>query len=130
MNSPYTPSVSRWTMSRKGILKSVLILNALLVASSMFAASQTWTNAPVDAYWTNINNWIARAVPGSINNSNNNVVNGDIATFNDVTFGGIGGAGNPIQVDDATIGGGRSRFISGILFSNVNCGAFVITSLS
>ena len=46
---------------------SELIAVALLAAPSAFAASQTWSNAPVDANWATAANWIGNAAPGGIN---------------------------------------------------------------
>src|ERR1051325_5398736 len=80
-----------------------LIVASLFAAPSLFAASQTWSNAPVDATWTNIHNWVGLAVPGDINNATANNVNADVATFNTPLFSGIGGSANPIVPDDATL---------------------------
>ncbi|MBW8863641.1 MAG: hypothetical protein JF609_01720, partial [Verrucomicrobia bacterium] len=102
----------------------------LVVAPCAFAASQTWTNAPVDATWGNTNNWVGKAVPGA-NNSTGNGANGDVVTFNaPLPISGIGGAGNPIQPDDATLPGDRSRAVLGITYDTTNCGAYVIYSPS
>src|SRR6184192_3166953 len=95
---------------------SCLIVCLLLASVSRmaFAASQTWTNAPADASWTNINNWIARAVPGGLNMTGN-TVNNDVATINSPIPGStIGSGANPILTDDATIVADRSRQIGGI----------------
>jgi len=107
---------------------ALLCLALLCLASSAFAASQIWTNAPVDQTWTNINNWVAKAVPGNINQTANNTGSGDIATFNaPIPLSGIGGASLPIRPDDAT-NAGRARGVSGITFDTTNCGAYVISS--
>jgi fibronectin-binding autotransporter adhesin len=97
-------------------------LALLLGAGSAFAASQTWTNAPVDSTWTNINNWIGRAVPGNVNPAAGGL-SGDTATFNTALSGGIGGAANPIA-NDAT------RCIKNLFFDTASCGAYVIGSPS
>src|SRR5260221_1574523 len=106
-----------------------MLLVLLGAAWQAFAASQTWTNAPAGATWANTNNWVARAVPGGINLTGT-TLNNDVATFNSPLAGGIGGAGNPILIDDATVNNARSRQIGGITFDSINCGAYVITSLS
>jgi autotransporter-associated beta strand protein len=103
---------------------------ALAGVANVFAASQTWTNAPVSTSWTNVNNWVAKAVPGDVNNTAANTVNNDIATFNSPISGGIGGAGNPIVPDNATVINGRSRRVGGLTFDTTNCGAYVIFSPS
>jgi hypothetical protein len=83
----------------------------------------------VDNTWINTNNWVGRAVPGDVNVNNANTVNGDTATFNATLVGGIGGAGNPILPDDATVVG-RSRRVLGVTFDTTNCGPYVIWSPS
>jgi autotransporter-associated beta strand protein len=93
------------------------------------AASQTWTNAPVDATWINTNNWIGQAVPGAINGTGN-TPSADTATFTNAIFSGIGGAANPITPDNATISGDRARSVLGITFDGPNCGAYVFNSPS
>jgi autotransporter-associated beta strand protein len=108
---------------------STTLLLLSLSANTIFAAGQTWTNAPVDATWLNTNNWISRAIPGGLNLTGNSV-NNDVATFNSPTVSGIGSAANPILTDDATIAGDRSRQIGGITFDTANCGAYVISNAS
>ncbi len=99
-----------------------------LTSASAFAASQTWTNAPVSTSWTNVLNWVAKAVPGNINQTANNTGSGDVATFNSpIPLSGIGGASSPIAPDDST-NAGRSRGVSGITFDATNCGAYYIAS--
>ena len=105
------------------------VLAVMLAAPALFAASQTWTNAPVSGSWTNVNNWVAKAVPGNLNQTANNTGSGDTATFNSPIFSGIGGAATPIAPDDAT-NGGRARGVKGITFDTTNCGAYVIASPS
>ena len=78
-------------------------LAAAVVPGQLRAANQTWTNAPVDNTWANVNNWIGKATPGDINATAGNSVNNDVATFNSPTVGGIGSASNPILPDDATV---------------------------
>jgi autotransporter-associated beta strand protein len=106
-----------------------LVLLAALAHLSVFGASQTWSNAPVDASWINTNNWVNRAIPGALNLTGN-TVNNDVATFNSPLFGGIGGVANPILTDDGTTLGARSRQIGGIMFDTADCGAYVISNNS
>src|SRR4051812_8939051 len=109
---------------------ALLSLALLATVGTANAASQIWTNAPVDATWTNINNWVGRALPGGLNLTGN-TVNNDVTTFNaPIANSGIAGAANPILTDDATINGDRSRQIGGITFDTTNCGAYVISNSS
>lgn len=109
----------------------MLLLGAILAlvggAITARAASQTWTNAPVNQYWTNILNWNGGAFPGSINgtpNTGNNIDN-DVATFNTpIPVSGIGGATSPILIADST-NGSRGLELGGITFDTANCGAYV-----
>lgn len=110
-------------------LGALLAAGGLMAPQQTRAASQTWSNAPVDNTWTNVNNWVGKAVPGDVNINSANTVNGDTATFNAPLLGGIGGAGNPILPDDATVVG-RSRRILGVTFDTTNCGPYVIYSPS
>ena len=117
----------------QSILKTAFIAAIVVCGSTLpsaFAASQTWTNAPVSTSWTNVLNWVGKAAPGDINVTTANTVNGDIVTFSAPLLGGIGGAGNPIVPDDATVINGRSRRIDGIVFDTTNCGPYVIYSPS
>ncbi|HEV2437759.1 MAG TPA: autotransporter-associated beta strand repeat-containing protein [Verrucomicrobiae bacterium] len=98
-------------------------------ALTVRAASDTWTNAPVDNTWANTNNWVGRVVPGALNQTGNSV-NNDVATFNTPIFGTIGGAANPILPDNGTINGDRSRALGSIIFDTANCGAYVFYSPS
>jgi autotransporter-associated beta strand protein len=100
-----------------------------LTSASAFAASQTWTNAPVSTSWTNVNNWVAKAVPGAVNGTGNGA-NADTATFNSPIVGGFGSAANPIAPDDATTAGNRSRAVLSVVFDNTNCGAYYFASPS
>ncbi|MDR3458377.1 MAG: autotransporter-associated beta strand repeat-containing protein [Verrucomicrobiae bacterium] len=111
-------------------LQAMTAAASLTAALHVEAASQTWTNAPVSGSWSNVLNWVAKAAPGDINNSTANTVNSDIVTINSPITGGIGGAGNPIVPDDATVNGARSRRVCGIVFDTTNCGAYVIASPS
>src|SRR4051812_37253002 len=97
--------------------------------SSVQAASQTWSNAPINANWNVTNNWIGQALPGALNLTGN-TVNNDVATFNTPIAGTIGSAANPILIDDATIVNDRSRQLGGITFDTTSCGAYVFSSLS
>ena len=123
-----TPKPALGLLSRI-VLTLGLVLLAGLAQTALYAASQTWSNAPVDSAWNNTNNWVGRAVPGGLNLTLN-TVNNDVATFNSPLAGGIGGAANPILTDDATTVGARSRQIGGITFDGTACGAYVISSLS
>ncbi len=107
----------------------MLSLAGALAVSASYAASDTWSNAPVSGSWPVTNNWVTGAVPGVINLSGNNV-NNDVATFNSPIYNGIGGAGTPIIPDDATIVGDRSRQLGSIIFDTANCGAYVFYSPS
>jgi len=119
--------------SRPGLrtgLCAAIAAASLGAATQLPAASQVWTNAPVSTAWTNVLNWSGKAVPGDINQTSVNTVNGDIVTFNSPLVGGLGGAANPIVSDDGTVANGRSRRIAGITFDTTNCGAYVIYSPS
>jgi hypothetical protein len=118
--------------STRTLLFALATIIGLFAALNVQAASQTWTNAPVDNTWTNINNWVARAFPGAVNST----TTADIATFNapltvlttniidngDSTFTTnialIGGAGSPITND-------FQRGVRGMVFDTTNCGAYV-----
>lgn len=117
------------TQTIRKVTRRLAALLALVAAPSAFAASQTWTNAPADSNWANTNNWVTRAIPGGINLTGN-TLNNDVATFNSPLFGGIGGAGNPVLIDDATVAAARSRHLGGLTFDGFDCGAYVVTSLS
>ena len=94
---------------------ALITIIGLTATLKVQAASQTWTNAPVDNTWANTNNWVGKAVPGALNSS----TTADVATFtNALPISGIGGAGNPIT-NDAT------RSIRSFLFDTANCGAYV-----
>src|SRR5512140_1952339 len=81
-----------------GLLTIITCVSLLAgMAPALYAASQTWTNAPADPYWSNTVNWVAGAIPGAVNSSGN----GDTATFNaPIPGSGIGGAGAPITNDN------------------------------
>jgi autotransporter-associated beta strand protein len=103
-------------LSRR-IASGVVALGIALLASTgtVFAASQTWSNAPTDNYWATTNNWIAQAAPGALNSSGN----ADTATFNaPIPLSGIGGAGLPLTND-------LQRGVRTVLFDMANCGAYV-----
>jgi len=111
------------------------IIFTALVSAAIFAggfsakaASQTWTNAPVDNTWTNVNNWVGLTNPGAINMTGNTTIN-DNATFNSpIPVSGIGGAAHPIVTPDATIAADRSLQVNSIIFDTTNCGAYVFTN--
>jgi len=85
---------------------------------SVFAASQTWSNAPVSPNWVTAANWVSNAVPGGVNST----TTADIATFNSpIGGGGFGGASSPITND-------FQRGIRSIRFDTVGCGAYVFGS--
>src|ERR1051326_258472 len=131
MPDRFAENWQRNRMRQKAIAKCILVVVALIAANERAnAASQIWSNAPVDATWTNINNWVGKAVPGGLNMTGN-TVNNDVATFNTpVPNSNVGSAANPILTDDATINGDRSRQIGGITFDTANCGAYVISNTS
>jgi autotransporter-associated beta strand protein len=108
---------------------AVAAVLAVAALPSAFAASQTWTNAPVSTSWTNVLNWVAKAVPGAVNGTGNGA-NADTATFNSPIVGGFGSAANPIAPDDATTAGNRSRAVLGVTFDTTNCGAYYFASPS
>ena len=117
-------------LARRFSLFLLAMIGAVIAPVQIHAANQTWTNAPVSALWNNVNNWVGKAAPGDVNVTTANTVNNDVATFNSPLVGGLGGAGNPIIPDDATVINGRSRRIGGITFDTTNCGAYVIFSPS
>src|SRR5579859_4464161 len=119
----------------KKIAASVgLIIGSAMATFNCQAASQTWTNAPVDNTWTNIGNWVNRAVPGVYENAGNAVQNADVATFNTaIPVSGIGNAANPIWIDVNTntfplVTLVTNRQIGGMFFDTANCGAYVVGS--
>ena len=121
MKTKVTQKLKQATMRAAALL-------AVIAAPSAFAASQTWSNAPTTANWNTTANWIANAAPGAVNITANNV-NNDVATFNSLLSGGIGGIANPILTDDATVAGPtfpRTRQFGGITFDTANVGAYVI----
>lgn len=120
---------TKTTQTLRKVSRNLAALLALVSAPAAFAASQTWTNAPVNGNWNNTNNWVARAIPGALNSTGNGN-NNDTATFNSPLVGGIGGAGNPIVPDDATTLGARARSIGTVLFDTANVGAYVFQSPS
>ena len=93
----------------------LIVIAGLLGAVGAQAANQTWTNAPVNNFWANTNNWNAQAFPGG-----SNIVNStDVAFFtNAIPLSGIGGAGNPITND-------FQRSLKGLVFDTASCGAYV-----
>lgn len=99
-------------------------------ATSLLAANGTWTNAPVDNTWTNIYNWVGQVPPGQVNNTVNNGIDNSVATFNSPIYSGLGGAANPIQIDDATVLNGKGRMLGSIIFDSANCGAYSFYSPS
>jgi autotransporter-associated beta strand protein len=126
---PYFVTESQFYKSMKTPVKRfftyLIATSALLLGGiSAQAASQTWTNAPVDQTWLNTNNWVGQHFPGAINNVSP-AVNSDVATFNTPIPGStIGGAAAPIKIGDATTLN-RGLQISGITFDTANCGAYV-----
>src|ERR1700744_1092688 len=58
----------------------LLALAGSAATQNLQAANQTWTNAPADNTWTNVNNWNSLAVPGALNLTGN-TVNNDVVTF-------------------------------------------------
>jgi len=106
--------------SRRGYKPIAALITALALTATLKvqAASQTWTNAPATAEWTNVLNWIAMAVPGSLNPAANSL-SGDTVTFSNALSGGIGGSANPIVND-------TNRDVKFILFDSANCGSYVV----
>ena len=102
------------------LLCALLTITDLTAALKVQAASQAWTNAPVDNIWTNVNNWVGKAVPGALNSS----ATADVVTFtNALPLSGIGGAGNAITNDST--GPFTNRSVRGFVFDTANCGAYV-----
>ena len=105
------------------ILKAALV-GALVLAgnsSSVFAVSQTWSNAPISSAWQTAANWVGNGVPGAVNST----TSADIATFNSpISIAGYGGASQPILND-------LQRGIRSVRFETADCGAYVFgTSLA
>lgn len=133
-------SLSSQLISVRGCKPLAALITTLALAATLKvqAASQTWTNAPGSGTWNIAVNWNSKAIPG-LTNVSGNTVNADIATFTNALSGGIGGAGNPILTDDATLAGTlvgttttlyRSREIAGITFDGPSCGAYVVSTLN
>ena len=92
----------------------LLALGLTLSNSHTQAANYVWTNAPVDATWTNVLNWTGKVVPGALNSA----ANADQVIFNSAVTT-IGGASNPIQYDN-------TRSIKTNIFMGPACGAYVL----
>jgi fibronectin-binding autotransporter adhesin len=93
----------------------LLLVAGLLGAVSAQAATMIWTNAPVDNYFNNTNNWVGRVAPGASNSS----ANADVAFFTSaIPISGIGGAGNAITNE-------FMRSLGGFVFDTATCGAYV-----
>ncbi len=96
---------------------ALLALAGASATQNLQAASQTWTNAPVDNTWTNVNNWVGLGAPGVINPAASGL-SANVATFtNAIPINGIGGAIDPITNDAA-------RNFGGYLFDTATCGAY------
>src|SRR6185437_6177170 len=67
------PPMKKYTQKKIPVatkVVSAISVCALLIsagAQRAQAASQAWTNAPVDNQWTNVNNWVGKGVPGVTN---------------------------------------------------------------
>ncbi len=128
MQNKSAASHSPCTLHR--IWRLLFLVTGLCGAIGAQAASQAWTNAPVDSTWTNILNWTAQAVPGALNQTGNSV-NNDVATFsNAIPVSLIGSASNPILTDNGTINNDRARALGSIIFATANCGAYVFSNTS
>lgn len=103
-------------------LITLITFIALLAAPKMQAASQTWTNAPASAEWTNVLNWNSRAIPGALGIAGGGQ-NADMVTFTNPLAGGIGGTANPIVNE-------TNREVNGFIFDGANCGAYVIGNIN
>lgn len=126
-----TSSVSSpWLSPVRTFLLALVGIIGLAACLDVHAANGTWTNAPVSGEWTNVLNWNALVVPGTVNNTANNGVDaGSIATFtNPVTT--YGTVANPIIPDDGTIVNGKARMMGQLNFDGPNCGAYVFNTLS
>jgi len=113
-------------------LLPLFLLAMLLCAGSAFAASSTWVSEPVSGSWTNVLNWAGGTVPGTINNTANNGIDGSsVATFANAIPGSlIGSASSPIIPDDATIANGKARMLYQLNFNEATCGSYVFYSPS
>jgi autotransporter-associated beta strand protein len=121
---------SRLSATLQTLLFAFFAIVGLTVSQNIQAANGTWTNAPIDATWTNVQNWNGLVVPGTINNTaNNGTDSGSIATFTNA-ISTYGGAANPIIPDDATIANGKSRMLGQVNFDGATCGAYVFYSPS
>src|SRR4051812_60906 len=78
-----------------------------MLATGVFAASQTWTGLAGDGLWITPGNWSGNAPPGAVTTNNN-----DVATFN-----GPVGAVSPIIFDD-------HRNLASFLFDTASAGAY------
>ncbi|HEX7470612.1 MAG TPA: hypothetical protein VF437_07770, partial [Verrucomicrobiae bacterium] len=61
--------------SARTLLFALTTIIGLFAALNVKAASQTWTNAPVSTAWTNVLNWVGKAVPGDVDQTSANSVN-------------------------------------------------------
>lgn len=117
------------TSHRLLTILALMVVTTMAVVSSAFAASQTWSNAPVSGSWATAANWMANAVPGGLNLTGNSGINYDVATFNSpIPPSGYGGESSPILTDPATaINYVRCRQIGSIVFDTTACGPYVIS---
>ena len=125
-------SPSSYPNPRRGFkpLAAFLTALALTAALKVQAASGTWTNTPASGAWTNVLNWNGGVVPGTINNTANNGVDGtSIANFTNA-ISTYGGSANSVVPDDGTIPGAKARMLSQLNFDGANCGAYVFSSPS
>ena len=119
LRQPNDPALSNLPFSLDRLLACLALALCLLGAASVQAANQTWTNAPVDAAWTNVLNWVGQGVPGALAPVPGGLST-DTVTFDSALPGsGIGGSANPVRNDD-------QRDVKFVLFDTANCGAYVV----
>lgn len=124
-----TKTQRKQTSHRLPTILALMVVTTMVVVSSAFAASQTWSNAPVSGSWATAANWMANAVPGGLNLTGNSGINYDVATFNSpIPPSGYGGASSPILTDPATATNYvRCRQIGSMVFDTTACGPYVIS---
>jgi hypothetical protein len=111
-------------------LTALITVIGLTASLNVQAANGTWTNAPLSGSWTNVQNWNALVVPGTIDNTGNNGIDSSsIATFTNA-ISTYGGAANPVIPDDGTVINGKARMLGQVDFDGANCGAYVFYSPS
>src|SRR5687768_3668992 len=102
------------TMKPQARLRQVMAaIASATIATTVMAASQTWTGAGGDGLWSNGANWSGGAMPGVLNPAPAGV-SPDVATFN-----GPVGAVSPIIFDNLLN-------VASFLFDTADAGAYII----